>query len=58
MGKLWLLEPIFGDKSDYIDVRMIDNIHKPCLSLNSGFFPLVKWFVNLSLTDTHGAKKL
>ena len=34
----------------------VDNIQKPCLSLKSGLFPLVYWFVNLTLTDKHGTK--
>ena len=49
---LGLFGPFSGDKGDYIDVWMIkikrcllfskiDNIQKPCLSLNSGFLPSV-----------------
>ena len=31
-------------------ISKVDNIQKPFLSLKSGFFPLVYWFVNLILT--------
>ena len=36
----------------------VDNIQKPSLSLKSGFFLFVHWFVNLTLTDKHGTKNL
>ena len=39
-------------------VSKVDNIQKPCLSLKSGFFPIVYWLVNLTLTDKHGTKHL
>ena len=34
------------------------NIHKPRLSLKSGFFTLVYWFMSLTLIDKHGTKNL
>ena len=34
----------------------IENIQKPCLYLKSGFYSLVFWFLNLTLTDKHGTK--
>ena len=74
MKKLWLFGLFSGDKGDYIDVWMIiiiietnqidmllskvDNIQKLSLSLKSGFFLLVHWFVNLTLTNKHGTKNL
>ena len=36
----------------------VDNIQNPCLFQKLGFFPLVYWFVNLTLTDKHGTKHL
>ena len=36
----------------------VDHIQKSCLSLKSGFFLSVYWFVNLTLSDKHGTKNL
>ena len=66
MKKLWLFGLLSGDKGDYIDMWMIKiiietnqiDIQKPSLSLKSGFFLLVYWFVTLTLTDKHGTKNL
>ena len=35
-----------------------NSISRPCLSLKSSFFASVYWFVNLTLKDKHGFKKL
>ena len=36
----------------------VDDIQKPSLSSEPGFFPLVYWFVSLTRTDKHGTKNL
>ena len=43
---------------DVLLISKADKIQNLCLSLTSGFFPLIYWFVNFTLTDKHGIKIL
>ena len=50
---VWIIK--ITNKTNEIDMDVVllseeHNIQKPCLSLKSGFSPLVYWFVNLNLT--------
>ena len=58
--RLWFCELFSGDKGDYIDVWMMKiTIKTNQIDMNvCFFFPIVYWFVNLTLTDKHGAKNL
>ena len=58
---VWMIKIII--ETNQIDMgclllSKVDNIQKPSLSLKSGFFLLVYWFVNLTLTEKHGTKNL